>query len=149
MEEWWERYAYFCGRDSLLINSNFFGTLFEARPHANPLLRAAALIRGGGKFHAELMLNEIGPDSLDADGRAPMCMYQYSRLFGSARIPGIQCDHIDVHHGSKHVIIIAKDQVYSMQLFLDVSIVCMSLYVIHTLTSVTIVRTAPFSPYLR
>ena len=52
---------------------------------------------------------ELPPDTLKG---SPLCMYQYSRLFGTARVPTENGCQIAQDSGSKHVVVLCKGQFY-------------------------------------
>lgn len=52
---------------------------------------------------------ELPPDTIRGQ---PLCMYQYSRLFGTARIPTENGCHIGQDPTSKHIVVLARGQFY-------------------------------------
>lgn len=52
---------------------------------------------------------ELPPDTLRG---TPLCMYQYSRLFGTARVPTGNGCQIAQDSGAKHIVVLCKGQFY-------------------------------------
>jgi carnitine O-acetyltransferase len=52
---------------------------------------------------------ELPPDTLKG---VPLCMYQYSRLFGTARVPTDHGCHIGQDQESKHIVVLCHGQFY-------------------------------------
>ena len=52
---------------------------------------------------------ELPPDTVRG---TPLCMYQYSRLFGTARVPTENGCHIGQDPDSKHMVVLCHGQFY-------------------------------------
>ncbi len=48
-------------------------------------------------------------------GGKPLCMEQYSRMFGCARIPSKDRDHLQISQDTDHIIVLANGQVFPLQ----------------------------------
>ncbi len=46
----------------------------------------------------------------------PMCMAQYSRLFGTYRLPAVPSDTIHIHPQSNHVLLISRGRFFAVDI---------------------------------
>ena len=77
--------------------------------HTDQVSRAATLTTSSLRFVRALRREELPPDKFRD---TTLCMYQYSRLFGSARIPtGTGCV-MQTFNSSKHIVVISRSQFY-------------------------------------
>lgn len=95
--------------------------LFEDDPtpaRNNQVTRAASLVVSALSFVRAVRKEELPPDTLRGD---PLCMYQYSRLFGTARVPTHNGCHIAQDPGAKHIVVICRGQFYWFDVLDDAS----------------------------
>lgn len=85
--DWWEKYVYLRGRSPIAINSNFY-VLDQGREHPTtvPEARAAVLVHSIMGYRRRLEREDI-PPIMAGDGVVPLCMWQFERMFSTARIP--------------------------------------------------------------
>lgn len=103
-----------------MLNLNPF-FLFEDDPtpaRNNQVTRAASLVISALSFVRAVRKEELSPDTIRGD---PLCMYQYSRLFGTARVPTYNGCHIAQDPGAKHIVAICRGQFYWFDVLDDAS----------------------------
>jgi carnitine O-acetyltransferase len=71
--------------------------------------RAASLVTSALSFVRAVRKEELPPDTIRGQ---PLCMYQYSRLFGTARIPTENGCQIGQDPEAKHVVVMCHGQFY-------------------------------------
>ncbi len=71
--------------------------------------RAASLVVSALSFVRAVRKEELPPDTLKG---TPLCMYQYSRLFGTARVPTENGCQIVQDPEAKHMVVICRGQFY-------------------------------------
>ncbi|KAJ1931098.1 hypothetical protein FBU59_006828, partial [Linderina macrospora] len=146
LERWWFDYAYLSWREGLCINSNYW-IAFVEDPHAYGLATpASALVpsnpehrqgkvwdsREYGEFQirraVKFIQKTLDYKDLVAEGRipvdmtraGPLCMDQYTRIFGTTRIPRMGCDEIrqdKVTTNARTITVIVEDQLYSVEVY--------------------------------
>jgi carnitine O-acetyltransferase len=95
----------------VVLNLNPF-FLLEDDPtpaRSDQVNRAASLVVSALSFVRAVRREELAPDKVRT---TPLDMYQYSRLFGTARIPTEQGCHIAQDPDSKHVVVMCHGQFY-------------------------------------
>ena len=115
--DWWVKFVYLRGRSSLFIYSNFYGICDgskEQMPTQQQLPRAASII-----YHFCVVRQLIDRERLPPlciNNMVPLCMDQYRSAFNSARVPGLECDRLQVYDmdESKHIIVSHKGTYYSL-----------------------------------
>ncbi|GBG27083.1 Carnitine O-acetyltransferase, partial [Hondaea fermentalgiana] len=100
LEEWWETLAYLSDRTSLAVNINCFQTHFRAQPCADPVLRAAWVIKGAMDVKHLLDEGLVPPERA---GKSVFCNSQYMRVFSTTRVPDAECDKLMTYTESDHV----------------------------------------------
>lgn len=95
----------------VVLNLNPFFLLEDDPTPArnNQVTRAASLVISALSFVRAVRKEELPPDTLRGQ---PLDMYQYSRLFGTARIPTESGCQIGQDTNSKHVVVLAHGQFY-------------------------------------
>ena len=73
------------------------------------MTRAASLVVSALSFVRAVRKEELPPDTLRGN---PLCMYQYSRLFGTARIPTENGCQIGQDPDSRHIVVLCHGQFY-------------------------------------
>lgn len=94
-----------------MLNLNPFFLLEDDPTPArnNQVTRAASLIISALSFVRAVRKEELPPDAIRGQ---PLCMYQYSRMFGTARIPTDNGCQIGQDPEAKHVVVICHGQFY-------------------------------------
>jgi carnitine O-acetyltransferase len=75
----------------------------------NQVTRAASLVVSSLAFVRAVRKEELPPDTIRS---TPLCMYQYSRLFGTARVPTENGCHIGQDPDAKHIVVLCHGQFY-------------------------------------
>lgn len=110
VSDWWERFVYLRGRDSIMINSNYYITdAIRYKPTSVQVARAANLMYNMMLHRQELERQTLAP--LLIRGAIPLCMRQYERTFSTCRLPGKDEDVIQ-HVESNHVAVLRKGSFY-------------------------------------
>ncbi|KAM0805272.1 Choline/Carnitine o-acyltransferase-domain-containing protein [Usnea florida] len=106
---WYDSYLNF--DNPVVLNLNpFFLLEDDPTPARNDqVTRAASLVISALCFVRAVRKEELPPDTLKG---SPLCMYQYSRLFGTARVPTENGCHIGQDSSAKHVVVLCKGQFY-------------------------------------
>ncbi|KAA6410069.1 MAG: carnitine acetyl transferase [Lasallia pustulata] len=106
---WYDSYLNF--DNPVVLNLNPFFLLEDDPTPArnNQVTRAASLVISALSFVRAIRKEELPPDTVRG---APLCMYQYSRLFGTARVPTENGCHIGQDLGAKHVVVLCRGQFY-------------------------------------
>eukprot|EP00331_Platyophrya_macrostoma_P018113 CAMPEP_0176465746 /NCGR_PEP_ID=MMETSP0127-20121128/37477_1 /TAXON_ID=938130 /ORGANISM="Platyophrya macrostoma, Strain WH" /LENGTH=798 /DNA_ID=CAMNT_0017858775 /DNA_START=95 /DNA_END=2491 /DNA_ORIENTATION=+ len=114
--DWWLDFVYLRGRDSLMINSNFYGLGMNMDvPTKNQAARAAFNVYMLLHVAQEIAQEKIPPMLIQ--GLVPMCMQQYVGAFGTTRIPQPVQDKL-VHYElseSRHIAILHKGRVFKLR----------------------------------
>jgi carnitine O-acetyltransferase len=95
----------------VVLNLNPFFLLEDDPTPArnNQVTRAASLVVSALSFVRAVRREELPPDTVKGN---PLCMYQYSRLFGTARVPTENGCHIGQDPDSRHVVVLCHGQFY-------------------------------------
>jgi carnitine O-acetyltransferase len=95
----------------VVLNLNPFFLLEDDPTPArnNQVTRAASLVVSALSFVRAVRKEELPPDSIRG---TPLCMYQYSRLFGTARVPTENGCHIGQDPESRHLVVLCHGQFY-------------------------------------
>jgi carnitine O-palmitoyltransferase 1 len=113
ISDWWERFVYLRGRDSIMINSNYYMLdSYSWQPTKNPIARAANIIYYILDYKTLLDRDQIEP--LLMQGCVPLCMSQYSRTFCTTRVPGLEEDTLQ-HVNDKHIAVMCGGHFYIFQ----------------------------------
>lgn len=102
----------------MVLNLNPF-FLLEDDPtpqRSDQVVRAASLITSTLKFVDALRNKSLEPDVFRG---TPLCMSQFSRLFGTARMPTENGCYIQSDDQSKHIVVLAHSQFYHFEVFDD------------------------------
>ncbi|KAI7902900.1 acyltransferase ChoActase/COT/CPT [Cokeromyces recurvatus] len=116
-EFWYDSYLHF--RDPVVLNLNpFFLLEDDPTPQRNDqVIRASSLIYSTLTFIHALKTRQLEPDVIRG---TPLCMSQFDRLFGTARIPTHDSCYIATttpHLESRHIIVMAHSQIYHFEVF--------------------------------
>lgn len=95
----------------MVLNLNPFFLLEDDPTPArnNQVTRAASLVISALCFVRAVRREELPPDTLKGQ---PLDMYQYSRMFGTARVPTDNGCQIAQDSGAKHIVVLCKGQFY-------------------------------------
>ena len=95
----------------VVLNLNPFFLLEDDPTPArnNQVTRAASLVTSALSFVRAVRKEELPPDTVRGN---PLCMYQYSRLFGTARVPTENGCQIGQDEGGKHLVVLCRGQFY-------------------------------------
>ena len=120
LSHWWLRFVYLRSRGPLYINSNYFavGTLHpEGLFSNNQVGRAANLIHCTCKIKQKIDREEIPP--VLVGGVQPLCMYQYTRMFSTCRIPHREEDTLEHWDAadSRHVAVLYDGVYYKVNVY--------------------------------
>ncbi|KAJ5902134.1 hypothetical protein N7495_002662 [Penicillium taxi] len=106
---WYDSYLNF--DNPVVLNLNPFFLLEDdptpARNHQ--VTRAASLVVSALSFVRAVRREELPPDTVRG---TPLCMYQYSRLFGTARLPTDNGCVISQDPSARHIVIMCRGQFY-------------------------------------
>ncbi|KAK4241404.1 hypothetical protein C8A03DRAFT_12341 [Achaetomium macrosporum] len=106
---WYDSYLNF--DNPVVLNLNPFFLLEDDPTPArnNQVTRAASLVVSALEFVRAVRKEELPPDTVKG---TPLCMHQYSRLFGTARVPTDAGCQIEQDPESKHIIVMCHGQFY-------------------------------------
>ncbi|TVY39415.1 putative mitochondrial carnitine O-acetyltransferase [Lachnellula occidentalis] len=106
---WYDSYLNY--DNPVVLNLNPFFLLEDDPTPArnNQVTRAASLVVSALSFVRAVRREELPPDNIRG---TPLCMYQYSRLFGTARVPTDNGCHIGQDPNAKHVVVLCHGQFY-------------------------------------
>ncbi|EXJ91628.1 carnitine O-acetyltransferase [Capronia epimyces CBS 606.96] len=106
---WYDSYLNY--DNPVVLNLNPFFLLEDDPTPArnNQVTRAASLVISALCFVRAVRKEELPPDTVRG---TPLCMYQYSRLFGTARVPTDNGCVIGQDSDSKHVVVLCRGQFY-------------------------------------
>lgn len=106
---WYDSYLNF--DNPVVLNLNPFFLLEDDPTPArnNQVTRAASLVVSALSFVRAIRKEELPPDTLRGQ---PLCMYQYSRIFGTARVPTENGCHIGQDPNAKHMVVLCRGQFY-------------------------------------
>ncbi|CAG8953749.1 hypothetical protein HYFRA_00006639 [Hymenoscyphus fraxineus] len=106
---WYDSYLNF--DNPVVLNLNPFFLLEDDPTPArnNQVTRAASLVVSALSFVRAVRREELPPDSFRG---TPLCMYQYSRLFGTARVPTENGCHIGQDPDARHIVVLCHGQFY-------------------------------------
>ncbi|CBY40768.1 unnamed protein product, partial [Oikopleura dioica] len=112
--DWWEEYVYLSSRDSLMINSNYFGLGTERIPSNRGTSRIAGYVWSILKWRKDALIDgKVPPIKLQK--LVPLCPMQYKRAFGTNRAPGKDKDNLVYNEQSTHIAVFHKNAVYSLE----------------------------------
>ncbi|KAJ2786849.1 hypothetical protein GGI15_001211 [Coemansia interrupta] len=146
LEKWWIELAYFSKRHGLCINSNYWASCANDPNAYDQALAPEALLPQDPNYlkgriwdsgtYSEFQLRRAvkyiqraldykeqvdeGRIPIGMTKAGPLCMHQYSCIFGMTRIPRPGCDELrqdDKTLGSRTIIVIAEDQIYSVEVY--------------------------------
>ncbi|KAK4630942.1 putative mitochondrial carnitine O-acetyltransferase [Fulvia fulva] len=106
---WYDSYLNY--DNPVVLNLNPFFLLEDDPTPArnNQTTRAASLVCSALSFVRAVRKEELPPDQMRGQ---PLDMYQYSRLFGTARIPTENGCQIGQDPAAKHVVVLSRGQFY-------------------------------------
>ncbi|WFD07931.1 carnitine O-acetyltransferase [Malassezia vespertilionis] len=110
IEEFWDD-SYLMGNDSVVLNLNPFFILEDEPDPARgtQLRRAANLTLATLAFIHDLRHETLPPDNFRG---VPLDMFQYTRLFGMARIPSTNGCRLELHEWARHMVVVRRGRFY-------------------------------------
>ncbi|KZT65330.1 acyltransferase ChoActase/COT/CPT [Daedalea quercina L-15889] len=110
IEEFWYE-SYLSHSDPVVLALNpFFVLENDPTPdRGSQLPRAASLILSSLGFIHDLRAGMLEPDTIRG---TPLDMDQYTRLFGTARIPTDRGCRMEIHSESRHIVVLRRGQFY-------------------------------------
>lgn len=115
IEQFW--YDAYLNYDSpVVLNLNPFFLLEDDPFHneatcVNPQVKRAVTLTVSSLKFIQALKNETLPVDFQRNGK-PLCMYQYSKLFGSSRIPSEDGCVMQSDPNSNHIVVLSKSQFY-------------------------------------
>ncbi|EPQ51919.1 acyltransferase ChoActase/COT/CPT [Gloeophyllum trabeum ATCC 11539] len=106
---WYESYLSHSDPVVLALNPFFVLENDPSPDRGAQIPRAASLITASLGFIHDLRLEILEPDTIRGK---PLCMDQYSRLFGTARIPTHRGCMMVTNHESQHIVVLRRGQFY-------------------------------------
>ncbi|RYG57546.1 hypothetical protein EON66_00115 [archaeon] len=120
LEDWWLEFIYLRPRWPIAVWMNYLGVNLsdDLAPFSLDQTTAAALMLSQVlKFRQLVVSEELEPETLA--GR-PLCMDQYTRMFNSCRVPGVECDELRVfEHTARHVVVLRNNRIFSVRVLSD------------------------------
>jgi len=100
------------------INVNPYFTLIDpVQPYNDPAKaqteRASALVLSAFRYQQLIRRKQLEPDM---DGKKPLCMYQYSRLLGTSRIPRWARDELQTYLHARHIIVLRNNRMFRVDI---------------------------------
>lgn len=110
MSDWWLEVAYLSYREPLPVFSSpgFPSPLRHFNNAEQKLDFAAKVIRGALDYKSLLDSQSI---PVEMQGRSPLDMITYYRLFGVTRMPGLAVDRQTFHPNSNHIAVAYRNNV--------------------------------------
>jgi carnitine O-acetyltransferase len=113
IEGFWNS-MYIEDRSPVPINISPFLYLKDDPNHQDSISRASSMIFKCANFWKMIYDQKLEPDH---ERTEPLDMMQYTKLFGTSRIPGIGRDHIHLDRDSNYIILLIKDHFYKIEIF--------------------------------
>jgi Choline/Carnitine o-acyltransferase len=116
LEEWWEEFAYMRPRYPNAVNVNYYAALFGAEPFQGSRGRETAAALGAwyvARFQQTLAREELPGERM---AKRPLCMNQFTRMFGECRIPGEPKDELRVYERTRHVVVLLRNQMFAFDM---------------------------------
>lgn len=113
LESWWEHFGYLAPRYPIAININWQGVLPNSWGSLSvaPSEAAAIYTRHILDFRQSLLSGTLPVELM---GGQKLCMNQYTRMFNSCRVPGVDVDEIViVSEPVRHIVVLHNNAVYS------------------------------------
>ncbi|XP_003388199.1 PREDICTED: carnitine O-palmitoyltransferase 1, liver isoform-like [Amphimedon queenslandica] len=116
--DWWEKYVYQGWRGSVMINSNYYACdHIGVLKNSNQIPRVACYIHAAMRMKEDIENEKLKP--LIINDLIPLCSSQYTRLFGTCRIPGEKEDVL--YHAapeeSRHIVIYRLGRWYKVNCY--------------------------------
>lgn len=118
ISDWWLKYVYLRGRESICINSNWYGIMYgDYFPTNSQIARAAVCTYN--LVRAKLLLDNGTLEPQLLGGTVPLCMQQYKYIFSTTRVPGREVDSLVTYDSteSSYVVVLSKGRFYKLPVF--------------------------------
>ena len=118
IKQLWVEWAYLASRQPLNMSSSWFG-LDAQKPRQLPdgaykgLIRATHVLTATQEYYQKIKEGTLAYEH----PRLPICMEQYTRLFGSVRIPEEGMDRLESYPESTYMILYDRGQYFKFPLF--------------------------------
>ena len=121
--DWWTKFVYLRGRESLMVNSNYYGlACARFKPNVKgPASRAAVIAHSFASFAVRLRARAVEP--VQIGGLIPLCMKQYDRAFGTTRIAGREEDELRTSVDSRHIAVSVRGIIYVIDIITNEGVV--------------------------
>ncbi|ORZ34834.1 acyltransferase ChoActase/COT/CPT [Catenaria anguillulae PL171] len=138
LEDFWLKYAYLIWRCPTMLNVNWWCQFVDPVPGSIPnltvpttgavppkgqftdvqLARAAGLVAGFLDANAAIQSAALPVDTIKGK---PLCMNQYTKLFGGTRTPKTGCDSITTPWptNARHILVLVRDQIFKLPILGD------------------------------
>ena len=118
VSDWWLKLVYLRSRNSLMINTNYYATdNIHAPPTNKQSARAANMIHACFLFRRLIDQRSLPP--LRIAGTYPFCSHQYTNIYNSTRIPGVEEDKFVKFNESYHVTVYHKGRFFKLDCYLN------------------------------
>eukprot|EP01063_Lacrimia_lanifica_P007454 TRINITY_DN1474_c0_g4_i1.p1 TRINITY_DN1474_c0_g4~~TRINITY_DN1474_c0_g4_i1.p1 ORF type:complete len:794 (+),score=265.37 TRINITY_DN1474_c0_g4_i1:54-2435(+) len=116
VSDWWLDIVYLRGRDSIMINSNYYGLgIYEEPPTHRQASRAAFIISSLLGVKRLLEQQKLAPQMIQ--GMVPLCMAQYGKTYGTTREPHAEQDRLRTYDESRHIVVMHKGRYYKLMVY--------------------------------
>ena len=116
VSDWWKQLVYLRSRESLFINSNWYGIQYATYTVSTDQAARAAVTT----YHMVKIKRSIENEVFEpqvAGGLTPLCMSQYSSIFNTTRVPGAEQDTLVTFDRSSHIAVICRGKIYKLPVF--------------------------------
>ncbi|MCQ4365325.1 choline/carnitine O-acyltransferase [Mycobacterium gordonae] len=118
LAEYWERYAYFIDRRSLLYSSGYaVDAATLPRPGLSQHQRAAMICVAMLDFRRRLAEGHIRPQRVH--GLVPLCMKQAHAIWATVRLPGVDVDTIKRFEDQRCIVVLAHGHFFEVEVVVD------------------------------
>eukprot|EP00672_Neobodo_designis_P017082 CAMPEP_0174844160 /NCGR_PEP_ID=MMETSP1114-20130205/10935_1 /TAXON_ID=312471 /ORGANISM="Neobodo designis, Strain CCAP 1951/1" /LENGTH=799 /DNA_ID=CAMNT_0016078393 /DNA_START=55 /DNA_END=2454 /DNA_ORIENTATION=+ len=118
VSDWWLSVVYLRGRESIMINSNYYGlSLYRKPPTSNQAARAATFTRYMLEVRALIDREEL--PRLMIQDIVPICMQQYAGAFNMTREPGHEEDRLVQYDSavSRHIVVMCGGRFFKVNCY--------------------------------
>ncbi|XP_048101290.1 LOW QUALITY PROTEIN: carnitine O-palmitoyltransferase 1, liver isoform [Alosa alosa] len=117
VSDWWEEYIYLRGRNSIMVNSNYYGMDFlYVTPTPLQAARAGNTITALLLYRRKVNREELKPSRVPGTV-IPLCAAQCERMFNTTRLPGEETDVLQHWHDSEFVAVYHKGRYFRLWVY--------------------------------
>ena len=120
VSDWWLDVVYLRGRDSIMINSNYYGlSMPTMKPSNRQASRAAYILYQQMRMKLSIDREQFHP--LLLQNLVPICMQQYTNTFSLTREPGLEMDRLVKYDPleSRHIVVYYKGKFFKVKMFCE------------------------------